>query len=333
MITDDRERVDVLRRGAASAALAPSVHNTQPWRFRLSRHALEMRIDPERQLNVLDPARRQLLISCGCALFNARVALAASRYDVTVERFPDPTDPDLFARIELGEPAAPWTPLVRLEAAIRRRHSNRREFFETQVSEEIVWELGAAATAEDATLVPIRSIEDRRIVAELIREADALENADPDYCAELQMWTTQIRRRTDGVPADSYPRTSAHRGEVPLRDFGARVSGHMPPVEDSGIDQCLLVLGTADDDRQAWLRAGEALERLWLEADRLDQVASIISQPIEVRQTRQRLRRAVGLNIWPQVLLRVGQAAPSAATNRRPLDELLEKPSREPSTR
>lgn len=333
MITSDQERVDVLRRAAAGAALAPSVHNTQPWRFRLAGNTLEMWTDPERQLKVLDPGRRQLMISCGCALFNARVALAASRYDATVERYPDPADPDLFARIELGEPAAPWTPLVRLDVAIHRRHSNRREFFETQVSEEIVWELGAAVTAEDATLVPVRSLEDRRTVSELIREADAVENADPDYRAELQMWTTQIRSRADGVPADSYPQASAHRGEVPLRDFGARVSGQMPPVEDSGLDQCLLVLGTASDDRLAWLRAGEALERLWLEAERLDHVASIISQPIEVRQTRQRLRRELGLSICPQVVLRVGQAAPNAATNRRPLDEVLEEPSREPTTR
>ncbi|HEU5487178.1 MAG TPA: hypothetical protein VFU98_19915, partial [Microlunatus sp.] len=286
MTTTDQERVDALRHAAAGAALAPSIHNTQPWRFRLTRRALELRIDPERQLKVLDPGFRQLMISCGCALFNARVRLAASRYEVTVERFPDPAEPDLFARIEVGEPTAPWTPLVRLDAAIDRRRSNRREFFETRVSDEVLWDLGVAATAEDATLVPVRSIEDRRIVAELVREADALEHADPDYQAELQLWTTQIRSRTDGVTADSYPQTTARRGDVPLRDFGARVSGLMPPVEESGIDQCLLVLGTTSDDRPSWLRAGEALERLWLEAERLDHVASIISQPIEVRQTR-----------------------------------------------
>ena len=81
------------------AAKAPSGHNTQPWRFRIRGHALEMLVDPERQLEVIDPGSRQLVISCGCALFNARVGVAASRYSMTVERFPEPGEPDLFARI------------------------------------------------------------------------------------------------------------------------------------------------------------------------------------------------------------------------------------------
>ena len=108
----------------------------------------------------------------------------------------------------------------------------------------------------------------------------------------------------------------------------------MPPVTDSGLDQCLLVLGTdSRRSRSAWLRAGEALERLWLEATRLDHVASLISQPVEVRQTRQRACAVeLGLSIWPQVVLRVGQAAPNVATRRRDLDEVLEEPAPEPST-
>ena len=73
MITADQEPTDILRNAAARATLAPSIHNTQPWRFRLGRHSLEMLADPDRQLRVIDPGGRQLMISCGCALFNARV--------------------------------------------------------------------------------------------------------------------------------------------------------------------------------------------------------------------------------------------------------------------
>ena len=117
-----------------------------------------------------------------------------------------------------------------------------------------------------------------------------------------------------------------------MRDFGSEVSGQMPPMLDSGLDQCLLVIGTRTDDPLSWLRAGEALERLWLEATRLDQVVSLFSQPVEVRTTRQRLRQELGTGIWPQVLLRVGQAAPNVATRRRSLDQVLDEPATQPST-
>lgn len=328
MNTTTHERAGVLRLAAERAALAPSIHNTQPWRFRIRGHALEMLVDPERQLEVIDPGSRQLVISCGCALFNARVGVAASRYSMTVERFPEPGEPDLFARITLGEPRAPWTPLVRLDDAIERRRSNRREFFEHRVSEEVVWELTTAAAAEGAVVVTTEDPAQRRIVADLIREANAIESADPDYRAELQRWTTSTTTRDDGVTTRSFPQHVASQADVPLRDFADAVVGQMPPVTDSGLDQCLLVLGTDGDDRLAWLRAGEALERLWLEATRLDHVASLISQPVEVRRTRTNLRIELGLTVWPQVVLRVGQAAPNVATRRRDLSEVLEESRR-----
>ncbi len=332
MITTDHEPTEILQNAAARANLAPSIHNTQPWRFRIRRHSLEIRTDPDRQLQVLDPGRRQLMISCGCAVFNARVAVAASRHELLVERFPDPSDPDLVARLTLGEPTAPWTPLVRLDAAIDRRRSNRREFFDTRVSEEVLWELTTAASAEGATVMSVSPLDQRRVVAALIREADAVETADPDYLAELRQWTIDRANRDDGVAASSYPQATGQRGEIPLRNFGSEVSGQMPPMVNSGLDQCLLVIGSNADDPLSWLRTGEALERLWLEATRLDQVISLFSQPVEVRQTRQRLRQALGSSIWPQALLRVGQAAPNVATRRRPLDQVLDQPASQPAT-
>ncbi len=93
-----------LRRAAVRATLAPSVHNTQPWRLSLGSDSVDLYRDPSRQLAVLDPSGRQLLISCGCALFNARVSLAASGWAVSVERFPDPSDPRLLARLRVTGP-------------------------------------------------------------------------------------------------------------------------------------------------------------------------------------------------------------------------------------
>jgi hypothetical protein len=318
------EQSELLRQAAASASLAPSVHNSQPWRFRLGWDTLELRADRHRRLQILDPTARQLMISCGCALFNARVSLAAQRREVVVERFPDPTDPDLLARLTLTDRPAPWTPLVRLEPAIERRRSNRREFFEREVPEEIQWELTNAASTEDAQVVAVTTDEERETTSRLVQTADAIENANPAYLAELRQWTTGIASRPDGLTTRSYPMTSEQRGDVPIRDFGAKLGGQMAPVTDSDRNQYLLILGTTEDDPYAWLRAGEALERLWLEATRLDYVASLITQVIEVDRTRQQLRTELDLPWYPHLLLRVGQAAPNVATNRRNLDEIIE---------
>jgi nitroreductase len=119
-----------MRHAALRATLAPSVHNTQPWRYVITRGSLELYADETRRLRVLDPRGRQLLISCGCALFNARVALAAAGYDAKVERLPDATRPELLARVTLPAEAAGWVPIGDLDAAIEQRRTNRRRFFD-----------------------------------------------------------------------------------------------------------------------------------------------------------------------------------------------------------
>src|SRR3978361_989068 len=81
--------VQALRRAAVRATLAPSVHNTQPWSFTIADGALGISADFTRHLQALDPVRRQLLISCGCAILNARAALAADGYGAALRDVPD----------------------------------------------------------------------------------------------------------------------------------------------------------------------------------------------------------------------------------------------------
>src|SRR4051794_39585393 len=173
------EQSELLRHALSRARLAPSIHNSQPWRFSLSSNTIEILADGDRRLRVLDPTGRQLMISVGCALFNVRVALAAERREVSVHRLPDPGKPALVARCVVSDRTAPWHPLVRLDPAIDHRHSNRREFFETRVTEEVQWELMAAAKAESSILVPVTPDKHRLDVARLLWEADAQQTDDP----------------------------------------------------------------------------------------------------------------------------------------------------------
>jgi hypothetical protein len=314
-----------LRRAAVRATRAPSVHNTQPWRLVLNGDTLEIHADWSRQLRVLDPRGRQLLLSCGCALFNARVALAAAGYDARVDRLADRTRPNLVARIVLdGSPGPDTAALAVLDAAIDERHTNRRQFSDDVVPADLVAALVDAANIEGCDLFPVLRPEHRLAAARLSQQADQIENVDPAYRAELRAWTTDDLRRSDGVPASATPHVDVGaEDDLPIRDFDTRGMGWLPTRTRSSLRQCLLLLGSCEDDAMAWLRAGEALERMLLEVARLGYAASPLTQVIEVTRTNELLRHELGLTMFPHVLLRVGRAPAMLATRRRRLVDVI----------
>jgi nitroreductase len=311
---------ETLNRAAVRATLAPSIHNTQPWTFVLRPDSLEVHSDSTRQLGVLDPRSRQLTISCGCAIFNARVAIAAAGFEPLVEYFPDAYHPDILARIHIGEHRE-WIPIAALDDAIDRRRTNRRRFADEPVPHSLVYDLVAAARAEGADLIPITRPEHRQAATKLSELADNIESSDPAYLAELEAWTSDDPRRLDGVQAATVPYVGtepAHAEDVlPIRAFDVRGMGWLPAATTAETNECLLLLACADDGPAAWLRAGEALEHVWLELTRQGYWASPLSQVVEVAVTHERLRAELGLDVNPEILLRVGHAPETMPTRRR----------------
>jgi nitroreductase len=317
-------QMQALRRAAVRATLAPSVHNTQPWRFVIGKGVLEIHADWTRKLHVIDPPGRQLLISCGCALFNARVAVAAAGYDATTDRSPDPIEPGPIALVSLPNHPAERVSLGRLDAVIEQRQSNRRRFTDEPTPRDLLGALVAAAAAEDAQLIEISRPEHRLATARLSQEADQQENANPAYRAELRAWTTADSSRRDGVAAMAVPHADQGSGDdIPIRDFDTHGLGWLPTMTQSSMNQCLLLLGTLQDQPAAWLRAGEALERVLLEAALRGFVASLFTQVIEVPRIRQLLRDELAVAINPHVLLRVGRAPKTPPSRRRPLADVI----------
>lgn len=317
-------RLSILRRAAERASLAPSVYNTQPWLLVLTNGALEIHADATRRLQVLDPRGRQLTISCGCALYNARVAIAAAGYEPVVERLPRAYQPNLLARITIGEQRN--LPMAALDGQIDRRRTNRQPFM-GEPPASVVRALISSAAEEGASVVPVNSPGQRSRLAALCEQADAVQRSDPTYLNELLAWTTNDPRRPDGVQAMTIPYVDdwhdpGTHGQ--LRTFDARGDGWLSSRAEPGTDECRLVFCSADDSRAGWLRIGEALERVWLELTRAGYWASPLNQPVEVHETHEQLRAALDLVGQPQVLLRVGLAPEATRTPRRPPHEVID---------
>lgn len=314
----------LLRRAAVRATSAPSVHNTQPWRLHLKSGELSIFADPTRQLKVLDPTSRQMIISCGCALFNARVSLAGDGLASDVTRYPDRAQADLLARVRPVAGRAPDPSLAALDSVLELRQTNRRQFADDAVPPAIIEILEDAAVQEDSSLFVVRDEQQRLAVAQLSQHADSIENLNPAYRAELRAWTTDDPARLDGVPGLAVPHVDGgSEDEVPIRDFDTRGTGGLPVRTHSSRQQTLLILCTAGDSPAEWLRAGEAMERILLEITRHGYAASPLTQVTEVPSARSRLRQELGLVGYPHILLRVGRAPMTPGSRRRRLVDVL----------
>jgi hypothetical protein len=315
------------------ATRAPSIHNTQPWRFAThtdtdsGTETIELWTDPERGLKVLDPTGRGRHISCGAALLHARLAAAVAGYAVAVTVLPDPAEPTHLADLQLqATGSAPERADVDLAAAIPARHTSREPFSDERVSDDIVDALRAATEAEGAWLRVVETPEDATAVAVLLAHADELQAADPAYVDELRQWT-QRGDTGDGIPAAAIPKTApAARGSnYRLRDFVAdrepdTVTAEEPPPVERPL---VAVLGTTDDDVRAWIAAGQALGRLLLTATAHRVTASPLTQALEIPATRAGLAVELGVIGHPQMLLRLGYGDSGAPTPRRPVEDVL----------
>jgi hypothetical protein len=303
------------------AVLAPSSHNTQPWRFRVSATAIDLLADRTRALPVNDPDDRELVISCGAALLNLRVSSASRGLDAGVQLFPDPDEPDWLARLSLGGTRAEQQPDGELEAFIERRRTWRKRFTEKVVDDDTVGRIVEAAAMENVWLRPMRTEDQRQQLAGLVAEGDDMQWANPSWRRELAMWM-HPRRQGDGLTVPDLVGPVA-QFVVRTFDMGGGVGAKDRQLAEAS--PLLAVIATRGDTVPDWLQAGQGLQRVLLTACRHGLQASYLNQPIEVPLLRSRVQRLVGEGI-PQILMRLGHPADNIpAAPRRPLEDIFER--------
>jgi nitroreductase len=310
-------------RSALSLAIrAPSIHNSQPWHWRVGEHSLHLYSNTDLHLPSVDPDTRDLMLSCGAALNHCVVAFAALRWQSKIHRFPNPADPDHLASIELAR-YAPTEVDIALAAAIPRRRTDRRHYSSWPVPHGDIALMGARAARAGVMLRQVDAIDKLK---RLVAEAAWRHAADSDYLTELTMWSGRYGS-TAGVLARSVP-GSDPRAPIPARSFAGAVLAQPPDIDPADDQAVVVALGTADDDALSRLRAGEATSLVLLTATALGLSSCPITEPLEIEETRAAVQADVfGAEGYPQMLLRVGwapiNADPLPSTPRRALSEVV----------
>ena len=294
-----------LTQAAEAALAAPSIHNTQPWRWVVGDDVLQLHAQRARQLRQLDPDGHMLLLSCGAALHHACVALAAEGWDFEVER--PAGDPLAIIRATDRHSADPEA--MRHFQATMVRHTDRRTVTTEPVDPESIAAVAAAAQRAGAQLHVIPA-EQRVDLAVTVERAQAAEAADPAQRAELAEWVGGHRDDGTGVPDTVIP-ARPPQTTVAGRDFGR--AGTLQPGEGHDSAAVYAILHGAGDDPADWLRAGEALSAAWLAATEHGLTMLPLSAPTEVGATRETLRRLLSGVGYPYIAMRLGAADPDHA--------------------
>ncbi|MCV7227303.1 Acg family FMN-binding oxidoreductase [Mycolicibacterium komossense] len=315
---------DVIRSAIGLASRAPSLHNTQPWQWVTDGVELQLYLARGRIVRHTDAAGREALISCGAMLDHVRVAMAAAGRRTTVERFPNPDNPEHLATLTFSPLDYPADSVQLIADAIVLRRTDRLPFH-APVDFGRVESVLRRALATTRVRLDVLVDKERQDLVEASRVSEAARRFDTNYGADLDWWTAPFGLDS-GIPRTALP-------SVPEADR-VNINRHFP-VGPSGDrraaithdESTVLVLSTPDDSRAAALECGEALSQVLLECTLAGLATCTITHLTEDPSARKVLAGLIRHAGVPQLLIRVGrvptleQGAP--VTPRRTVDDIL----------
>ncbi|MGF0319137.1 Acg family FMN-binding oxidoreductase [Nocardia fluminea] len=317
--TPDRPTI---RAAVQLACRAPSVHNTQPWRWVLEDTRLHLFRDTDRQLGATDPHGRQAVISCGAALHHLRTAFASHCWNTDVARLPDLSRPDLLATVEFRRWQEPPSTVFRHAEAIEYRYTDRLPMASPSGWTSIRLELEKLVRAHELTL-DVLDEDARTRLSVASEQSAALRRYDMEYQSEIRWWSGHSGM-LEGVPTSALV-SESEAGRVGVaRDFPTPEP--MARRGDLRDHARLAVLTATGETPLTWLRTGEALSAALLECTACGLSTCALTHITELTSGRRLLSSLIGHPGVPQVVLRLGLAPDNhrpPLTPRRPLADVL----------
>jgi hypothetical protein len=312
----------------AEAIWAPSVHNTQPWRFVADGRHISLYADAGRGLPMADPDGRELLISCGAALFTAQLALRSLGYVPQMRVLPDRDQPALVAEVGWRQRVAASEFEQWLAGQVHRRRTHRGAFDPEPLPSGTLAALRGSAARHGAALRIVADDGRRAVLAMAVETAERALQLDGERTRELSRWAPAPgTTRSDGVPATAYPaRPERTDPYFPGRDFAHGHGWGLPPLSSARFPRAtgvVALLTTAADRPVDWVNAGHALQAILLTASAYGAAVALHSQPAELPWMREFIRTKLSDGSYPHLVLRIGMVTQAAVSVRRGLDEVL----------
>lgn len=317
--------IESLKKAVLLACRAPSVHNSQPWRWVAEDDVLHLFVNPHRTVPATDHSGREAIISCGAVLDHLRIAMTAAQYRSSVTRFPNPNDPSHLATVEFS-PTDHVTEAHRNRARAMLRRRTDRLPFGRPASWHLFEPVLRSTFDEDVAMLHVLSDDQRPRLAEASQLSEALRCDDSSYHIELQWWTSPFAL-AQGVPPNALASDTERRRVDIARNFPVRSHQDRRPEIEADCSK-ILVLSTPEDRRADVLRCGEMLSTVLLECTMAGMATCTLTHLIESTESRDIVRNLTDRRDEPQVLIRVGTTPPfenpPPPTPRRSLDGVLE---------
>ena len=321
MATVDTE---VIENAVQLACRAPSLHNSQPWRWQYRQGRLHLFLDAGRVMNS-DQSARQALISCGALLDHFRVAITAAGWQATINRFPATENPNLLASLSFTRTDHVSDVARRRADAILLRRTDRLPLMAPTDWELLAPALHRAVEGGDVRLEAMPDTLHQQLV-DASELANSLRLTNTAYFSELSWWTAPFEA-SEGIPYPALVSTTEAQRTGIGRQFPA--IGHDERRREVPQDHAkVLVLCTPHYGPADALSSGEALSQILLECTMLGLATCPVTHLTELAAGRELIQALLTRDAMPQALVRVGVApaldAPPPPTPRRPLGEVLE---------
>ena len=291
------------------AILAPSGHNSQPWKFSIKDNKVSIFVSTERSLKESDPEGKQLCIGIGCALENFLIASDFYGFDVTVDYFPDPAIENLFIEARLVRTRITKNNESHLIFSIPKRLTERNKYSDRMPSEDFLESVRSFSGVEFETVFVVDR-ETKNKLAEFAVTAQIEAMDSPSFRQELSHYMkSNLTKEKVGMPGFVLGLPLPISFVAPYFMRLTNLSRKTKNKDEDLLKKytpALLVITTFRDDRIGWIQIGQIFEKIWLKAVANGLCCAPWAAPVQVGDYHKKTQQLLHLKYVPRIFSRIG---------------------------